>query len=173
MYLDSSYFQGELFIPNLKLNNSSYGKSAMLEAVGESNMAWMIEKYENEALGLILGPGLRDEMIEGLKNDEDKWQTLFNKIYVKGSHGNYSPVANYVYFMIMKNGRTQTSPTGEVRKRTDNTSVVNDRSKLIKAWNDMCIMINDIHMFISNSGDYGELGNSLVSCFKPINEFGI
>lgn len=174
MFLDDSYFQGELAIPNLKIGGNATGVASMIEATGEASFDWFVEKYEREALGFILGDKLRDEFLAGLEGENpEKWEKLRDVIFVKGEYYSYSPVANYVYMMITRYGQTQPSMVGEVRKRTDNASVINCSAKLVKAWNDMGRMIGDIHLYIMNSSDYGTLSMEALYWFKPINEFGI
>lgn len=170
MFLDGSYFRGELSIPNLKFSKPA-GVGAILQTVGELDLLYFVEKYEREFLDNILGIELTDAIISH-KGDNGTYDALINKIFVKGDHGSYSPAANYVYVMIMLNGRSQTSPTGEVRKRTDNTSVVSDRNKIVRAWNEMGEMIGNIHLFIRNSGEYGSI-DSCIGWFKAINQFDI
>lgn len=173
MFLDDTYFKGELYLPMLQKSDYGVGKAAILQSVGENNLNWYIERYEMEALGKIVGEKLRDEMIEGLESDTpEKWEKLRDAIFVKRGDYAFSPVANYVYCMIMAAGKTQTSMSGEVRKKTDTTSVAYIRDKYVKAWNDMGKMIGDVHMFIMNN-DYGTITPEVLYWFKPINTFGI
>ena len=63
MFLDDTYFRGELYLPNLVKGDNNAGKAAILQTVGEKNLLWFVEKYEDEALGFIIGKELRDEAI--------------------------------------------------------------------------------------------------------------
>ena len=172
MFLNESYFRGELSLPNVKLSNPRAGVGSILQTVGELDLLFFIEKYEYNFLVHILGIELTEQMISN-KGDNGKFDALINKIFVQREHGSYSPAANYVYVMVMLNGRSQTSSTGEVRKRTDNMSVVSDRNKIVRAWNEMGEMIGNIHLFIRNSGEYGTIENSCIGWFKAINQFDI
>ena len=44
MFLDVSYFDGELSIPNAKRNNAP-GAASILQAVGEHALDWYLEKF--------------------------------------------------------------------------------------------------------------------------------
>ena len=87
MFLDESYFQGELAIPNLKIGGNATGVASMIEATGEASFDWFVEKYEREALGFILGDKLRDEFLAGLEGENpEKWEKLRDVIFVKGEY---------------------------------------------------------------------------------------
>ena len=130
MFLDDSYFQGELAIPNLKIGGNATGVASMIEATGEASFDWFVEKYEREALGFILGDKLRDEFLAGLEGENpEKWEKLRDVIFVKGEYYSYSPVANYVYMMITRYGQTQPSMVGEVRKRAKSRARVKGDEK--------------------------------------------
>lgn len=173
MYLDDTYFRGELYLPNLVKADNSQGKAAILQTVGENNLLWFIEKYEDEALDLIIGKDLKERMSEGLRGDDPgRWERLRDQIFRKGDYGSFSPVANYVYCQVLRSGKTQTSMSGEVRKRTDAMSVAHVRDKFARAWNGMGKMIGDIHLYVMNN-DYGIIPECVLCWFKPINTFDL
>lgn len=173
MFLDGTYFKGELYLPNLVKGDNNAGKAAILQTVGEQDLLWFIEKYEGEALDLMIGEDLRTQMEAGLQGGSpEKWEKLRDVIFRKGQYGSYSPVANYVYCKILASGKTQTSMSGEVRKRTDMMSVAHIRDKFVSAWNGMGAMIGDIHLFIMNN-DYGTIPPCVLYWFKPVNTFDI
>ena len=173
MFLDDTYFQGELSLPNLKY--SSCGISTMLEIVGHETLEWYIEKYEQRYLVDLLGEDLYSRFIAGLAaNDEtdEKWIDLRNKIFnVSGEFG-YSPAANYVYFFAYRDGQTKTSMNGEVRGKQSEASIVSANRKLAKAWNDMVDMSEDVRKYVRSHEDYyGEI--VVTRNWKYINTFGI
>lgn len=180
MFLDSTYFQGELHIPNLRLwsGNPSGVAAVVNQAVAENTLEWFIGKYERECLSLILGCRLYGRFIAGLEDEAgegyEDWVALKDRIFVKRWRYGFSPVANYVYFFLMRSSRSQTTASGEVKVKIDNTTIVSDSAKLIKAWNDMGSMIEEIHAFINaNTEKYGKPEDVSHSWFKPVNSFGI
>lgn len=171
MFLDNTYFQGELSIPNLIFVEPG-GVGTMIEAVNEQSFDWYLGKYEVKFMNELLGSEMYSRMMTEIE-DGNAWSKLRNKIYVHTGSGNYSPAANYVYFYSTRNMQTQTSPQGEVRGRKDYSSVVSANPKLVKVWNDMVDMITDIRKYIGqNECLYGKIGND-ARLFKYINTFGI
>lgn len=180
MFLDNTYFQGELYIPNLQLKtgNPAGIASVVNQTVAENTLEWFVGKYEQECLSRILGCGLYRRFIAGLEDEAgegyEDWVALKDRIFVKKWRYGFSPVANYVYFFLMRSSRSQTTTSGEVKMKIDNTTVVSDSAKLIKAWNDMGSMIEEIHAFINaNAGKYGRPEDISHCWFKPVNSFGI
>lgn len=179
MFLDGTYFQGELSIPNFKFRSrETSGVAAIVQAVGESSLEWFVGKYEEEFLVNILGRGLYEKWIGGLEDEESEtysyWTELRDRIFIRKGNYGYSPVANYVYYWLMRNGNTRTSSVGEVKARIDHADVVDVRHKLVKAWNDMRQMIEGIHRFILKHPErYGMLERECLDWFHPINLFNI
>lgn len=164
MYLDNTYFTGQLYIPGLQYRS---GVGAVMQAVNEYSLDWYIEKYEEEFLVELLGRNLYNEMVDGVNNNEDKWIALRDKIYRAGDVS-FSPAANYVYFSAMRDFQTQTSMTGEVRGKNSHSIIVPAYDKLVRVWNDMVRMCRDIVQWMAEEG-YGNL-----NCYwVTINKFGI
>ena len=119
MYLDNTYFQGQLYIPGLQYRS---GVGAVLSVVNEGSLDWYIEKYEVEFLIELLGRKLCNEMIEGVKRGDSKMTALRDEIYKVGDFS-YSPAANYVYFKTMRDLQSQSSSVGEVNSALKNSFV--------------------------------------------------
>lgn len=178
MFLDSTYFNNELAMPNLKSIKLS-GVAEVLETVGNQSLYWYIEKYERQYLIDLLGYELYARMIdelEGMEESEEPvknaWTDLRDMIFVKSGNYNFSPAANYVYFYANRSGQTQTSMNGEVRARQDNASIVSADYKLVKAWNDMVDMSERIRKYLyANKNVYGEIKGARE--WRYINSFGI
>lgn len=164
MYLDNTYFTGNLYIPNLVYRS---GAGAVIQAVNEYSLNWFIEKYEEEFLIELLGRNLYNEMTTGVDNGEEKWIALRDKIYRVGDVS-FSPAANYVYFNAMRDFQTQTSMNGEVRGKNTHSSIVPAYDKLVRVWNDMVKMCRDISDFMIEN-DYGRPQLNWVT----INKFGL
>lgn len=172
MFLDNTYFQGELSIPNLIFVEPK-GVGTMIQAVNEQSFDWYLGKYEVKFMNELLGSEMYARMMKEIE-DGNEWGKLRNKIFVfTGSGNSYSPAANYVYFYSIRSMQTQTSPEGEVRGRKDYSSIVSVSPKLVRVWNDMVNMIADIREYVNqNEVLYGKLGDD-ARLFKYINTFGI
>lgn len=179
MFLDSTYFQGELSIPNLRFRDRDVvGVAAVaIQATGETTLEWFVEKYEREFLVHLLGLDLYERFIAGLDPSapgHEYFEKLRDVIFVKGKQFSYSPAANYVYYWLTRDGRTQPSGVGEVRAKVDSTEIVSGSSKLTKAWNDMGREIEAIHAFICSHEEwFGKLHKTCHCWFRPINSFNL
>lgn len=172
MFLDYTYFESELYIPNLKYNSGS-GVGSMVQAVNEQSLDWYIEKYEKRYLNELLGENLYLKMIDGINRQEDnEWSRLKDRIFQETDYGKYSPAADYVYFYAVREMQTQTSSKGEVRGRQDHASVVSVYDKLVRVWNDMVDMSQDIREYIRlNENLYGKVDQG--KRWEYINTFGL
>ena len=187
MFLDKTYFQGDLYLPNLGIKDCTAsndganpsGVELMIQSVGENTLDWFVEKYEREFLVRLLGKPLYDAFVAGMKEEsqDDRWMKLKDVIYEKSGSFSFSPAANYVFYWISRRGRTQTSINGEVRGEEDHVKIAWDADKLVKAWNDMLPMIDVVYDFIENNrADYEDyLADFDCVCrrFKPINSLNI
>lgn len=178
MFLDNSYFQGELQLPNLKFNDQATGVAVMLQVTGENTLEWYVEKYEREFLYRLLGVSLCEAFITGVQQEQPNeiWVKLKNKIYLTEGNFSFSPAANYVYYWLSRRGKTQTSMTGEVREEADYSTVAPVAPVLVKVWNDMLPMIAGIRRYLDGNWDtYGQYADDYYcECdFKPINSFNI
>lgn len=180
MFLDATYFEGELYLPYFKRKpGEAVGSAAVvLQTVAEYTLEWFVEKYEQECLERILGREMYKRFVKGLEDEEDKgygdWLVLRDRLFMKRGRYGFSPVANYVYFFLMRSGRSQTSGVGEVVGRMDHALGVDNVCKLVKVWNDMCRMVASVYDFLVVHGDvYGELEGVDMGCFKGISSFGI
>lgn len=184
MFLTDAYFQGELALPNIKRSGPSVGASKMLETVHQKSLEWFIAKYEPMALKAILGDNLYEAFIEGFNGSpEDKWSDLAQRIFWNDTGLPMSPVANYVYYWIMRDANTETTMKGEVRRRESYADNASAKYKMCKAWNDMCPQIRSIRSFILDNwnvyGPYaGNKGCFITHCsymhpFGLLNTFGI
>lgn len=178
MFLDERYFDGELYLPYFKRRSlDGAGRASLeLQTVAESTLDWFVEKYERECLELLLGKGLYGRFVEGLEDaegaDYGAWMALRDCIFMKRGRYGFSAVANYVYFFLMRNGRSRTSGVGEVVGKMDHAVGVDNRGKLVKVWNDMCRMAEDVRGFVCEHEDvYGKAEG--LCCFKRMNCFGL
>lgn len=163
MFLDNTYFTGQLHIPNLQYRS---GVGSVVQAVNEYSLDWYIAKYEVEFLIELLGDRVYVEFINGVESGDERWTALRDKIYKVGDIS-LSPAANYVYFKAMRDFQTQTSMNGEVRGKNSHSNIVPAYDKLVRVWNDMVKMCRDIITWMQDNG-------YPINCYiEPINKFGI
>ncbi len=154
MYLNGTYFQGELTLPQYGRTPQSTVPGEvghqLTQIVGEPTLEWFIERYEEEFLRKMLGNHLYNAFIEGLSVEEPLqiWVDLKDQIYVAKGRVNLSPAANYVYFYAMRSALSQTSMTGEIKQRGTFSDNVEPVYKQVKAWNDMCDRVQHIRDWI-------------------------
>lgn len=179
MFLSSSYFQGELYLPNIKVSDSVGHSSYSRQTVGENDLNWYIEKYEREFLIKLLGSTLYHNFINGINETSPLqiWIDLKNAIYVESNDYYFSPAANYVFFYVSRRGRTQTGVQGEMRGTNSYAEIANDSDKLVKVWNDMCEMVEDFRcsFLAKNWNEYKQYADRVI-CYRDfikINKFGI
>ena len=153
MFLSGAYFQGELYLPNLKRSGGTVGVAAVIQAVGENTLEWYIDKYEAEFLRLLLGDGLAEALMSNYPDGGEIWVNLHNRIYHTDGKYPLSPAANYVYYWICRRGRTQMCTNGEVRGLSDYTEIAQDTNKLVKTWNDMVAQVPAIRRFVLDNYD--------------------
>lgn len=177
MILTNTYFQGELSLPNLSIKSEAVGHaSTAMQTIGENNLDWFIDRYEKEFLDKLLGSTLSNNFINGLSEPtvNQIWIDMKNAIY---KDGKYSPAANYVYYWVKRDGRTQSSVDGEKIGTQNYSEIAKDADKLVKAWNSMCVMVINFYCeFLDPHWDvYKEYaGNDIrFNNFNKINPFGI
>ena len=86
MFLDNTYFQGELSIPNLIFVEPK-GVGTMIQAVNEQSFDWYLGKYEVKFMNELLGSEMYARMMKEIE-DGNEWGKLRNKIFVFTGSGN-------------------------------------------------------------------------------------
>lgn len=185
MFLNSTYFQGEINLPFLGIQtpDASGGVSKRLQTIANKDLDWFIGKYESQYLTMLLGNELYDSFMIGIQEEvvDQKWIDLRDRIFksatVNGMAYGYSPAANYVYFYIMRDARTQTTMKGEVQAQSDYAIRREEDKKCVKAWNDMVVESLRIVEFIrknwevykedEHSGDF--MWHNRHGWLEPIN----
>lgn len=159
MIITASYFHGTLTLPNIKTSGGT-GVAQAVQTVGELELESFMLQYEREFLQKLLGRKLAADFTAGLSEDPvaEKWQDLKDQIYMKHDGYYYSPVANYIYFWVMQAGRTTTTTKGEQKPTQDYALVASESRKMVRAWNDMLPMIDEIRYFILRNPAYKGYG---------------
>lgn len=187
MYLDGTYFQGNLVLPQygrMPKNAVSGTIDALLTGtVGEQSLEWFIARYEEEFLRKLLGSPLYESWTEGLSTAEPLqiWVDLKSHIFRTVGGIKLSPAANYVYFFAMRAAASDTTMTGEKRQAGTYSDNVSPSRKMANAWNDMVDAVQHIREWIyTHREDIADVMSGCVDfrewCgynFSPINEYGI
>ena len=86
----------------------------------------------------------------------------------------FSPAANYVYFQFQKNAVTQTGLNGESQPNQENSTVVMNGGKMVRAWNKMVGQVETIRQWIiDNATDYPDFAFPDSDYLTKINVYGI
>jgi hypothetical protein len=170
------YFRADINIPNL------IGEEAANMAVQET-VNDLILDYETEFLRLMLGTDLYDlYSVEIVKTTPDqKWTDLQDKIYNETTWR--SPAAHYIFFKYLERQRSMLSGMGEVQATTENSTSAPMNHRMIRTWNRMSDMVEDIWEWIEDQGtDYDfsrydtytwDHNSRSHSPFEKINQWGI
>jgi len=165
MIIDGSYFTGVLSLGIIwDVDDDSPTRTAERD-----NLQSYIDLYERKYIRLVLGKSMSREFIEYLssgKNDVTKWESLKEKLSVRGC----SPIANYVYFHYVRHCGVKQTPVGTVYASDDEKA--NPNVLLVSAWNDMVQMNNELYDFLVSDKGYAgfSFDSSMVEC---INCMGI
>lgn len=178
MFIDRTYFIGELNIPDNEATNS------LLDLY--------IEKYEKEFLQRLLGITVYNDLVTAYSSTpyDQKWIDLIEgKTYsYYGTDYSYfgiapgfqgtaffreSPIANFIYYWFMRGTETQTTSGGEVKTKNENSINTGAGMKVTKAWNEMSKWECDFRQYINAYQTTYNLPYSWNYYFRKINEFDI
>ncbi len=182
--IDNTYFIGELSLPNIPVSPSgtaSSGVELALQTVGENNIDIFIDKYVIDYLTRLFGRELTVIFLKEISepSPDEIWTNLRDQLLIVTVPYKASPLANYVYYWLMRDARTKTTQAGEADPTFDNAINANNNYKMVKAWNDMVDMTFDIDKWFCNHiEDYKEYagcytGRNVCSITRNINTFGL
>lgn len=129
-----------------------------------------IDKYEREILVKCLGETLYAQLMAGLNvtvpdEPEEKWASLAS--FVK-------PIsAYYVYCNYMKKEATSTQRVGEVKSKTQNSTIVNANYKIVNAWNELDNIIYSLDGFLDDNYSTYDSWQGYVPYLGLLNTFGL
>ncbi|NDV46251.1 hypothetical protein D0T49_04250 [Paludibacter sp. 221] len=156
IFLDQTYFQGELYLPRLVWNSDTVGDGAeaMTEAQQE-NALWFIHKYEPEFMTKLLGKTLYQNFLNGLKQTTVNpiWEELKSELFKQSGKYRYSPCANYVFVFITRRNTSQSTQKGEIRLKGTYSQDVSSSELQIKVWGDMLEGVKEFYRFLLNNWD--------------------
>lgn len=121
-----------------------------------------IEKYEPEYLCKLLGEELYKDFLDNPEKDE--WVSL-NDMLVIGER--ISPIANYVYFHLLRNSQSSVSLNGV---KADGENLVSPQRKMVSAWNDMVRMNRRLYTWLGKNVRNVQTDEELL---ETINEFNV
>ena len=145
---DIAYFQAELQLPNTD------------QQAGQDYYKMFIDQYEAEYFNLLLGPALYKQFTDGLAVDpiDQKWTDLKNQLYVVRDSAKISPVANFIYFYIVRRGTYTNSGTGLVQNKNENSTPVSTLIECSRAWNKCAALSFEVYKYLQqNVATYGRL----------------
>ena len=131
MLIDYTFFQDGLLMVEgaMALAAPSPTSNAIV-----SRIDWFIQRYEEEYLRKLLGERLYNDFLSNGETSAD-WGE-FKKLLVKDdSVAKVSPIANYVYFFMVRDSQSFATINGV--KRDGDENLVSPRQKMVDAWNDM------------------------------------
>lgn len=175
MLIDSTYFIGQLNIPN----KDQLPIQALLNEV--------IEQREPEYLQGLLGYGFYKEIKEAEESSvyDQKWVDLFEGVEytVDGKLRKWqglakanqiSPIACYVYLHYLNKTETITTGVGEVRADAENASIGWAVRKKVEAWNKMVDINHALICYLeARSNVYGEFEVTNHELLRKRNLWGI
>lgn len=184
LLIDKTYFKGELSLPNIPIMISdeiNYGVKEALQSVGEKDLNTFVDKYVTDYLIRLFGRELTEKFLSEIITEipAEIWDNLKKQLLIEIGPYKASPLANYVYYWLMRDARTKTTQAGESDSNFDNAENVNNNYKLVKAWNDMANMTCTINKWFCKNIQYYEeymgcyTDRNVYSITQNINTFGI
>lgn len=175
MIIDSTYFHTELLIPQLRTLDS-VGVEEVESSVTGLTISNFISKYESKFLIKLMGKELTDAFTKGLKADpvDEIWTHL--KSLLVDEDLKISPIANYVYYWFKRNENSITTGLGEVKAEQSYAVNVSEANKSVRAYNEMCDLINVFYSSIDWSiykKYYGKMTGFDLDLSKKINMFNL
>jgi hypothetical protein len=182
--IDGTYFTGELSLPNiptLGVADASDGVALALQTVGEDSLDVFVDRYVTEYLVLLFGRELTLVFLEemGKQVPDGIWLDLKNRLLTGAGSYRASPLANYVYYWVMRDACTKTTQAGEADPDFDNAENVSSGRKLVKAWNDMVEMTFDVYNWFCRNVEHYEAymgchtGRKVCRLTRSINTFNL
>jgi hypothetical protein len=181
LLIDETYFTGELSLPNLPSLGGSGGVALALRTVGGKSLAVFVDKYVSDYLVRLFGRELTGVFLEEVAKSTpgQLWVDLRGSLLFERGSYRASPLANYVYFHVMRDARTLTTQAGEADPDFDCAENAGNGGKLVRAWNEMADMTVEAYgWFCRHAGDYegyagDRTGRRAGSLMRRINMFGL
>lgn len=169
MIINETFFQGPIKIDGLL---SGTGTPAETKNAITAGFNRYVEEYEPEYLKKLLGDKMSRSFTDYIYNRTEstppieKWDDLYDEL-VKGD---YSPIAEYIYFFYSREQKATATPLGTTEHQN---KPANPSGKMIGAWNRMALESRKIVSWIKERED--EYADFCVDRYilRTIDRFGI
>ena len=146
--ISSANFIGDVMLPNVA------GTGAMA-----TQLINFIAKYEPKYLKAIFGVEFYDLLIAGLAATDADYEGMRDRGTFVDRNGitrdwlglkeiGESPIANYVYYQLMKYNVSQTQGVGESMSAVENGTRASSIPKMVEAWNQMVDWNYTLHEYM-------------------------
>lgn len=155
---------------------------------GEALVQKFINKYEDIFLDKALGYGMAKAYKAGiaLASPEQRWKDIRDGqeysygdltdrwMGLRDSTKKLSPIANYIYFMFMKDKATDNTLVGVSKPKQSNATREDGETKMKDAWNEMVKWMRNLREFLYvNQTTYPEWKNHNSELYKYVNVYSI
>lgn len=162
MMIDYTFFQDGLLMVDGALALAT--PSPTNEAI-TGRIKSFIEWYEPEYLRKLLGEKLYNDFL--VNGESEQWEEFKKRIVVENSVVKYSPIANYVYFHLVRNSQSTATINGV--KKDGESNLVNPTAKLVSAWNDMVYKTRDLYTWLCKNFHNVPTEQELLELINPLN----
>jgi len=163
--IDSSYFVGEISIPN------TIGSDAVVTAT-LAKLNRLISIYEKDYLIKLLGQTLYDEFIAALLVP-DAWATaLLNEL--RDDTLKLSPIAQYVYYFWLRDSVTYVTSNGQVEGKNENAVSSSPALRMSESYSRMVRTTEEVLEYIGdNQSTFPSTPETEYTWLRKINTFNI
>lgn len=161
MMIDYTFFQDGLLMVDGAMALAA--PSPTNQAIS-GRVEWFINRYEPEYLCKLLGEELYNDF---LVNKDDALWLEFRGLLVNETT-KASPIANYVYFYMVRSNQSMATINGV--KKDGNENLVNPTLKMVEAWNDMVAMNRKLYVWLCKNFHKVQTEEELL---ETINSLGV
>jgi len=163
--IDSSYFVGEISIPN------TAGSGAVVTAT-LAKLNRLISIYEKDYLTKLLGDTLYDEFIAALEVPDDWATDLLAEL--RDDTLKLSPVAYYVYYFWLRDSVTYVTSNGQAEGNNENAVSSSPALRMSESYNRMVRMTEEVLDYIGDEqATFPSTPETEYTWLRKINTFNI
>ena len=161
MMIDYTFFQDGLLMVDGAMALAA--PSPTNQAIG-GRIEWFIQRYEPEYLCKLLGEELYNDF---LVNGKEALWVKFKRLLVDEA-SKVSPIANYVYFFMVRSNQSMATVNG--MKKDGESNLVSPNEKMVCAWNDMVAMNRKMYVWLCKNFKKVQTEQELL---ETINTLGV
>lgn len=163
MLIDYTFFQDGLLMVEgaMALVAPSPTSNAIV-----SRIDWFIQRYEDEYLCKLLGEKLYNDFLSDGEVSE-KWVEFKKRLVKDDSAAKVSPIANYVYFFMVRDNQSFATINGV--KKDGDENLVSPRQKMVDAWNDMVSQNRRLYPWLCKTFHQVPTEQELLETINPLN----